>query len=115
MKIKFIDGPFDGQVRDIAIPPVKFEFCEMGSDGQVIDPDENRALTGELTGYYEQDSISELMGYAIFTWVPCVGIPGCLKPLDSIKFAANHESPEARQIATVALDGETLIWENRKV
>lgn len=93
LRVKFIDGPLDGQVRDIAFPPVKFELYEeydrftIASDG-----------VENLAGYYEQDQVIDpdamllTLGYVIFVWIPCVGIPGCLKPLDSIKFAANHES-----------------------
>jgi hypothetical protein len=63
-------------------------------------------LANGLVGYYEQDSISEALGYAVFTWVPCEHIPGCLKPFDSIEFAARHESPEPRRFAVAYVEAD---------
>lgn len=116
LNVRFVDGPLDGQSREIAIPPVKFELYEAGNDDQVIDPEEwpNK----ELVGYYEQDSISVMHGYAVYVWVPCEHVPGCLKPFDAIEFAARRESPEERRFAIASLDTDGKIqwgwWSEEK-
>lgn len=104
--VRFVGGPLDGRSRDIAIPPVKFELYEAGNDDQVIDPE--AWPTKECAGYYEQDSISDFRGFgpqfAVYVWIPCEHIPGCLKPLDSIEFAAKYDSNEERRFAVAELD-----------
>jgi hypothetical protein len=107
LSVRFVDGPLDGQSRDLAVPPVKFELYQAGNDGFVID--EQEWPNKDIIGYYGQDSISEALGYAVFVWVPCEHVPGCLKPLDAIEFASRHERFEPRRFAVAYVDEEGKI------
>lgn len=81
----------------------------------MIDPD--AWPEKEMAGYYEQESISEMLGYAVYVWIACEHIPGCLKPFDAVEFASQHESPEPRRFAVAYLDTDGKIqwgWYGRR-
>lgn len=110
LNVHFIGGPWHGQSRDLAYPPVTFQH------GPELDADDNPIgwpnVEPEL-GHYEEDSHSIPMGFAVFVWIPFVAIPDCLKPMDALNLAARFFQHEPRHFSKAWATGDKVeqAWE----